>query len=177
MQVVSTTPVRPHPRPDVYAPGVALQDITHTTMDLSESDEDLPSASNVYGTPFSSAALPQTPEMHPNFTPGYTPLSHQQPRRRQNSEHHGEEIDIRSMLQQQQGMLQQIITKQESFEEKHELLEAKLAKVEQTVSSQTPSQSDSCSSTLGKRKRVVNRGLSVSLMVTNDVLIVISYYF
>lgn len=123
-------------------------------------------SSDVYGTPFTAAFPTHQGSAHVyQQQPGYTPRR-SQPRRvhgqTSSADHASEDLGVTAILQQQQGLLQQIITKQDSFEEKYKLLEVKLSKVEQqTPSSSLPITSGSSSSGK-KRKRVVNRKLSVS---------------
>lgn len=70
--------------------------------------------------------------------------------------------DVTALLQQQQAVLTQILQKQNSFEKKQKDLEMKLDAVETQLSSHKTSPSSSSSDSTSKRKRVVNRALSVS---------------
>lgn len=69
--------------------------------------------------------------------------------------------DIRSLLQDQQAMLQRILSKQEAFETRQLQLETRLTKIESAQSS-VASTSTCSSDGTGKRKQTVSRGLSVS---------------
>lgn len=66
-----------------------------------------------------------------------------------------------AMLQSQQDMLCQILEKQKSFEDKHKDFERKLSTLDSKVE-RAQSTPVSSSAELGRRKRVVNRALTVS---------------
>lgn len=73
--------------------------------------------------------------------------------------------DMKVLLQQQQAMLRTILTKQETMETKQSLFEDRISQLEEKVTVVTPPSSSNDSSPSGKkRKRVVTRELSVSVV-------------
>ena len=64
--------------------------------------------------------------------------------------------DLRTLLQQQQGVLMRILNNQAVMEEKHAQLEAKLKDIEQKLNTPASVNSDSLISSSGKRERVVS---------------------
>lgn len=160
-----------HGRAVAYQPGVLLEERPEinvspaSLMNLSDSDEISPVEdhprphsqnlpSDVYGTPISGASFPLHSSAHPNYTPGYTPIS----RRRHATRTTQVNDEIRDLLQQQQAMIQHIMMAQQ---EKNTLFEEKFDEIERKVAAQ-PIADPSSSADNGKRKRLVNRDLSVS---------------
>lgn len=68
------------------------------------------------------------------------------------------------MLQQQQAILQQVLKGQEDLKSRQDEIEEKLSCLDAKVKSTVNSVSPSSSSSDGKRKRIVTRTLSVSLL-------------
>lgn len=69
--------------------------------------------------------------------------------------------DVTALLQQQQGMLSWILNKQEEIEQKQSGFQEKLSQLEGKVQSSSASSSPN-TDRAGKRKRIVNKELSVS---------------
>ena len=76
-------------------------------------------------------------------------------------------FDFRVMLQEQQGMLQTILSNQEVIQKKQSSFEERLVKLEEMRSSPTSATSSSDGSA-SKRKQVVTRTLSVSHIITSN---------
>ena len=75
---------------------------------------------------------------------------------------------IKMMVQQQQAMMRAILTNQDTIQERQTLHEEKVTQLEgRLVQHSTPSSSDGSPNTAKKRKRIVNRGISVSAMESN----------
>lgn len=76
----------------------------------------------------------------------------------------GSEVSV--MLQQQQGLLTQILKKQEAIEERQEMMEKKQCEMEARILKLIDTQQSGSSSPADttKRKRIVNKDLSVSML-------------
>ena len=129
-----------------YQPGMVLQDAL-PLLD-SDSDEGGIEARYLHSTPPFNM---EPPRPQSGF---YTPSNHATPPA-------PSEIptNVTVMLQQQQGMLNQIIRKQEEIQKKQAEFQDKLTELESKVPSPNSSPTDTYT---GKRKRVVNKDLSVS---------------
>ena len=74
--------------------------------------------------------------------------------------------ELRSLLQQQQSMLTEILFKQNKIEENQGEFQQKLMELDSKVPSQPSSTSDA--QVLGKRKRIVSHDLTVSCYLERD---------
>jgi len=138
-----------------YGPGMLLRDNPGTSVpgqrDMHWESEDESDRENLIPPPHRRTSSPLST----------TPLS-------QDME---ERTDLRTLLQQQQGVLMRILNNQAVMEEKHAQLEAKLKDMEQKLSTPTSVSSDSPVSSGGKRKRVVSRVLTVSVYLSELLLV------
>lgn len=73
--------------------------------------------------------------------------------------------DVSALLQQQQGLLTQILKKQEAMEKRQEAMKEKQSEIEAKILELSGNQENSPPDSAGKRKRVVNKDLSVSLIM------------
>jgi hypothetical protein len=157
-----------------YSPGDRLQDKDGVSLndeydDEYEEGEGMRRDKSPLRTPLGSMlglnSSYATPSRLDFFEPTQSRLRHRQDSLGMD---HGDRDDrgmnVRTMLQEQQAILQRILESQEALQDKHSRFEAKLAEIEQKcLSAGTPSSSPSSDDTSGcKRKRVVTRDLSVS---------------
>lgn len=72
--------------------------------------------------------------------------------------------EIKMMVQQQQAMMRAILTRQEAIQEKQSLYEQKVTQLQEELRQHSlPSSSDGSPNASMKCKRIVNRGVSVSV--------------
>lgn len=156
-----------------YQPGMVLQDALPLLED-SDSDEGGVEAGYLHSTPPFNMESPrphmEPPRPHSGFyTPSNLATSTLQPCILATPPAPSEiPTHVTIMLQQQQGMLNQIIRKQEEIQKKQAEFQDKLTELESKVPSPN---SSNCSTDTGKRKRVVSKDLSVS--DNNNVLLLI----
>ena len=72
--------------------------------------------------------------------------------------------EIKLMVQQQQAMMRSILTNQEAIQERQATFEKKVTELEEKLVHYSPSSSDGSPSASKKRKRIVSRGISVSIL-------------
>lgn len=128
-----------------YEPGMRLLDhpcTAHRAKSVSENELD------GSGSELALSPVTSTPSRRMYHSSSYdTPVSDQL------------SGDMRVLLQQQQGLLMEILRKQSAIEDRQTQFEAKLTELDRKIS--VPVASDTSGSCGGKRKRTVNRSLSV----------------
>ena len=149
------TPVRPKVTEgshiDIYSPGMGLQGVTVTPSRHTSSDQDFEdfnfnsddSENGLYGDTPTNNVLP----IPPQITIQNSLIS--------------PEIDVITMLQQQQAVLQEVLDGQKELQQRQNQMEEKLICLQSKVDN-PPNIDAQSSSSDGKRKRVVTRTLSVS---------------
>ena len=175
---LNVTPARsqtsmPRRTSNFYGPGVFLEEVNRTEDENnSESEDGGPDFDFDFGDSRQKdgSSLPHDHERcHSPEIPLHNPVSDFEVRRvdsysGQNSHTTGHQNEVMPMLQQQQMILQKVLESQKALEERQNKIEDKLANLQTLMDK--PSVSSPTSSSDGKRKRLVTRALSVSVLCT-----------
>ena len=129
-----------------YGPGMRLEDV--------ELDDDLSDG----GTSVSEFNFTDSNRAHSTNLLG----SNRYDRTTETPRRSGEEMNIISMLQQQQLLIQQVLGNQKAMDERQNNFDEKLTALKKEVENPAVSPISPTSSSDGKRKRLVTRSLSVS---------------
>ena len=151
------TPSRPRPfrnmsAPNFYGPGIGLGDFNFSNSD--DSDE---------GPLNDNEGVEMQTNTHQFESPQFSVQPPSISLRSQASMSDEQSRNILTMLQQQQTLLQQVVTSQSRLENRQSTMEVKLADLKEKIDTPVVVSPTSSQSSDGKRKRIVTRALSVSL--------------